>query len=454
VGVEDRPVTGYAKAPDGVRIAFQATGEGEFALVWCPALIFPVDLLWDEPGFARFARRLGGFGRTVWCEPRGIGASGGDPFDGLVEETAIADLTAVLDAAGCERVALLGSNHGGPTAIRYAATYPERVSALIVVDTYAHYMAEPDYPWGGTDAFGARSGEWFRERDAFSSHVWGTGATADFLAPSKAGDPAFRAWCARSERLGVGPEASGPWYRAAVARDVRDLLPALSVRTLVLHRAANAHIDVGAGRYIAEHVPGARFVELPGEDYLFFVGETDMLLDEIEEFVTGSRQPPEGDVITSTILFTDIVASTEQSARLGHRRWTKLTDAHDTMVRSSLARHRGQEIKTIGDGFLATFDGTSRAVRAASEIVNGASGLGVEVRAGVHTGEIEVRPDDVVGLAVSIAKRICDLARPGQVLISETVRGQLVGHDITLSDQGAHALKGVPGTWRLFAIGG
>ena len=187
----------------------------------------------------------------------------------------------------------------------------------------------------------------------------------EFLAPSKVGDAEFRAWSARSERLGVGPETIGPWYRASVTRDVRHLLPALSVPTLVLHRAANAHIAVGAGRYLAEHVPGAKFVELPGEDYLFFVGDTDALLDEIEEFMTGSRQAPEGDVITSTILFTDIVASTEQSARLGHRKWTALTDAHDAMVRSSLSRHRGREIKTIGDGFLATFDATSRAVRAA-----------------------------------------------------------------------------------------
>ncbi len=232
------------------------------------------------------------------------------------------------------------------------------------------------------------------------------------------------------------------------------MLPAIATPTLVVHREGNRYMRAGAGRYLAEHIPGAKYVELPGDDHFFFVGDTDALLDEVEQFLTGTRQAPEGDVVTATIMFTDIVASTEQSARMGHRKWTALTDAHDTMVRSVLARYRGREVKTIGDGFLATFDATTRAVRAATEIVVQAKSIGLEVRAGVHAGEVEVRPGDVVGLTVSIAKRICDLARPTEVFVSEAVKVLIVGSGIALSDQGVNVLKGVPEEWRLFAVEG
>jgi len=221
-----------------------------------------------------------------------------------------------------------------------------------------------------------------------------------------------------------------------------------------LHRENNRYIRLGAGQYLAEHIPNAHLVVLPGDDHLFFAGDIDALAGEIEEFLTGGHQAPEGDVVTTTILFTDIVSSTEQSARMGHRRWTTLTDAHDAMVRATLARHRGREIKTIGDGFLATFDATTRAVRAATQIVAAAKDMGLEVRAGVHIGEVEVRPDDVVGLAVSIAKRVCDLAGPGEVFLSEVVKLHLVGSDLAASEQGTHVLKGVPDEWRLFTVDG
>jgi class 3 adenylate cyclase len=235
--------------------------------------------------------------------------------------------------------------------------------------------------------------------------------------------------------------------------DIRHLLPLIHVPTLILHRRDDRFIRVGHGRFLAEHIPGAKYVELAGNDHLYFVGDTDALLDEIEEFLTGSHQAPDGDLITETILFTDIVASTEHSARLGHRRWTTLSDDHDAMVRAALARHRGREVKTTGDGFLATFEATTRGVRAATEIVAAARGMGLEVRVGVHTGEVEVRPDDVVGLAVTIAKRICDLAGPGQVLVSEAVKVHLLASGIAVSEQGRHVLKGVPGEWPLFATG-
>jgi len=239
--------------------------------------------------------------------------------------------------------------------------------------------------------------------------------------------------------------------RAGALRDVRALLPTLAVPTLVLHRSGDRYIRVSAGRYLADHIPGAKYVELAGDDHVFFVGDIDAAIDEIEEFLTGRHQTPEGDVVTTTILFTDIVASTEQSARMGHRKWHALIDEHDAMVRYSLHRHRGREVKTVGDGFLAAFDATTRAVRAATEIVAAASRLDLKVRAGVHTGEVEFRPDDVVGLAVSTAKRVCDLANPGEVFVSRTVTDLAAASGITFQDRGDHTLKGVPGTWRLFA---
>ena len=440
--MDEPPVTRYATGPDGVSIAYQVTGDGPFDVVFPPGLPVPIDVLWENPGFVRFARRLGGFTRTVWRELRGVGASGGDVEDLRDDDILCGDLTAVLDAVGCERVVLVGFGLGGPTAVRYAVQRPERVSGLVLINTYARYVRDDDYPWGLSAGSLKRFG-------ALSRELWGTGASMEVMAPSRSGDETFRAWLARGERLGVAPDLVGSnWFL-----DVRGLLSAVTVPTLVLHRGGNRFVQAGAGRYMAERIPDAKFVELPGDDHLFFVGDTDALIDEIEEFLTGSRQAPEGDVVTATILFTDIVASTEQSARLGHRQWTALTDEHDTMVRAVLARYRGREIKTIGDGFLATFDATTRAVRAATEIVTAANGMGIEVRAGVHTGEIEVRLDDVVGLTVSISKRICDLAGPGEVFVSEAVKLHLAGSGIALSDQGVCVLKGVPDEWRLFGVG-
>jgi class 3 adenylate cyclase len=445
--VDERPVTRYAKAPDGVSVAYQVTGDGPLDLVFSPTNSTPIDLGWVARSFVRFARRLGGFSRTTWCEARGIGASGGTFHDRFDDEIVDADLTAVLDAVGCDRVVLVGPSEGGPVAIRYAATHPERVAGLVLINSYAHYVREDDYPWGV-------SRDLLDQIAASITNTWGTGLGLEVFAPSKTGDDEFRAWWARCQRLGVGVDQSAALMRAGALRDVRALLPTLAVPTLVLHRKGDRFIRVSAGRYLAEHIPGAKYVELSGDDDLFYVGDTDALVDEVEEFLTGGRQAPEGDVITATILFTDIVASTEQSARLGHRKWTTLIDAHDTMVRSVLARYRGREVKTIGDGFLATFDATTRAVRAATEIVTATKGVGLEVRAGVHIGEIEVRPGDVIGLTVSIAKRICDLAGPAEVVVSEAVKLHLVGSGIALSDRGVHVLKGVPDEWRLFAVEG
>jgi class 3 adenylate cyclase len=273
----------------------------------------------------------------------------------------------------------------------------------------------------------------------------------EVIAPSRVADEGFRAWYARQQRIRGGPDKIADLIRFTFEDDVRPLLSSVSVPTLVVHREGNRMIRLGAGRYVAEHIPHAKLVVLPGADHLFIVGDTDALVDEIEDFLTGTRSGAEGDVRTMTVLFTDIVASTEHQTRVGPREWSRLTDHHDAMVRTALTRHRGNEVKTTGDGFLATFDATGRALHCAADILAGAKDIGLDLRAGVHTGEVEVRGDDIAGLAVTIAKRVCDLAGPGQLLVSETVRGHMVGAGIQFRAKGEHELKGVPGTWRLFA---
>jgi class 3 adenylate cyclase len=402
----------------------------------------PIDLWSEDPGFVRLRRRLDSFSRTVWSDARGWGASEGDSRDSQAGEISDADLIAVLDAAGFERPVLLADAGRG---IHFSATHPDRVSALVLFNAFAHYVREQDYRWGVPPESLPRFMANFKE-------TWGTPAVVEIVAPSRIGDERFRAWYARAARFTGGPYQIADTVRASFEGDVRPLLPAISVPTLVLHREGNRYIHLGAGRYLAEHIPNAKFVVVPGADHLWFSGDTDSLVDEIEEFLTGVRSGADADVVLAAVLFTDIVASTEHQARVGPREWSRLTDRHDAIVRAALSRHRGHEVKTTGDGFLATFDATGRALRCATDILTGAKDIGLELRAGVHTGEVEVRADDIAGLAVTIAKRVCDLAGPGQLLVSETVGSLMVGAGIQLTDQGEHQLKGVPETWRLFAV--
>jgi class 3 adenylate cyclase len=282
---------------------------------------------------------------------------------------------------------------------------------------------------------------------------WGTSTAVDFVAPSRSADQQFRAWYARAGRFGGSPNQFAEIVRASFEADLRSLLPSISCPTLVLHRENNRYVRLGAGQYLAEHIPHAHLVVLPGDDHLFIAGDIDALADEVEEFLTGARSGAEGDVLSMTVLFTDIVGSTEYQARVGPRVWSRLTDRHDAIVRA-FSRHRGHEVKTMGDGFLATFDASGRAIRCAAEIVADAKNIGPDLRAGIHTGEVEVRGDDVAGLAVTIAKRVCDLARPGEVLVTRTVTDHVVGSSTEFDDQGERELKGVPGTWRLFTVVG
>jgi class 3 adenylate cyclase/pimeloyl-ACP methyl ester carboxylesterase len=406
----------------------------------------PLEALWDDPVYRSMVPRLATFCRMFNVQSRGIGASEGDPRDVFVPgAVSDADLLAVMDAAGAERAVLVGFSTYGQYAIHFAATHPQRVDALILIDTYAHYVREDDYPWGFPR-------EHLDDVTAFIEGSWGTGGELEIAAPSRATDERLRSLWGRGRRSTFGPSLTAEALRQSVEWDGRELLPSISCRTLVLHREGDRFIHLGAGRYLAEHIAGAKLVVLPGEDHLFFVGDTDALIDEIEEFLVGTRSGAEGDAVTSTVVFTDIVASTEHQARVGPRAWSRLTDQHEALVRDLLARHRGREVKTTGDGFLATFDGTARGVRCAEDIVKGAQGLGMELRAGVHTGEVELRGSDIAGLAVTIASRVCDLAGPGEVLVTRTVTDHVVGSDIEFEDRGERELKGVPGNWRLFGV--
>jgi class 3 adenylate cyclase len=436
--------TQYTRSADGTALAYQVTGDGPLDLLFLPGHAIPVDLMWDDPGWVRIRRRLSAFCRTVWIEPRGFGASEGDPLD-AAGEIMNEDLIAVLDAVGCSRVAVLGSSFFGSTAVSFASTHPARVTSLVLVSTYAHYLRSDDYPIGMRTELLTT----FKERVTQNA---ATGADLETVAPSRAADPRFRAWWSRSHRLTGGPQQLAEATCASYGRDVRELLPSLGVPALVLHRRGDRSVRVEAGRFLAEHIPGAKYVELPGDDHLLFVGDTDALFDEVEEFLTGARSGGLGDSVLKVVLFTDIVKSTEEQARVGQRGWSRVTDEHDARVRNALLSHGGREIKTTGDGFLVTFDSAARALLCASEVARAAHDIGVEVRAGVHAGDIELRGDDIAGLPVNIGKRVCDLAAPGEVLVTDTVRGLLVGSNFQFSDTGEHELKGLPGRWRLFAV--
>lgn len=443
----DGPITQYASTSDGGNVAYQVFGDGPVDLLVLHAITVPTDLLWEDPGLTRTRDRLSAFSRCIWIEPRGWGSSDRDlpvlqSMDDFVESE---QLTAVFDTVGCERVAILALSGHGPSAIRYAAAHPERVDALVLCGTYASYVRDEECPWGVPI-------EALEQLTRLAVERWGTGSSVELMAPSRAGDDRFREWAARGERLGHNPAYAAERIRGRMEQDVRALLPDLRLPTLIVHRRDDTFIRVEAGRYLAEKIEGARYVELPGRDNWFFVGDSDAIIDEIEEFLTGARSGTEGDVVVSTVLFTDIVDSTRQQAAVGHRPWSKLSAEHDALVRAAIGRHRGREIKTTGDGFLITFDGASRAIRCATEIVTRSQQAGLAVRAGMHTGEVEFRDGDISGLAVSIGKRVCDLASGGQVVVTETVRGAAIGSGFDFDSAGEHSLKGVPGSWHLYAV--
>jgi pimeloyl-ACP methyl ester carboxylesterase len=432
----------YAQSGD-LNVAYRVLGTGPLDLVWVPNWVSNVDWI-DEPIFERFFQRLASFARVIVFDRRGTGLS--DPSDGAPDlEERMDDIRAVMDAAGSERAALFGYSEGGPMTALFAASHPDRVSALILFGSYAKTAATEDYPWGPAKM----DGRWGR-----MIANWGTGRNLVEWVPSVAGDESTQAWWGRYERNAVSPGALLEILRLNAEIDIRDVLSAIRVPTLVIHRTDDQTISVENSRYLAEHIPGARLVELPGADHSAAFGDSDAVIAETEEFLTGAREAHQPDRVLATVLFTDIVDSTGHLNRLGDRRYRDLLARHHGLIRRELQRFRGREVKTIGDGFLATFDGPARAIRAGREITRCVRDLGVQLRCGLHTGEVEVIGDDVGGIAVHIAARVTDAADPDEVLVSSTVKDLVVGSGLHFSDRGTRELRGVPGEWRLYALAG
>jgi class 3 adenylate cyclase len=438
------PVARYAKSGD-LHIAYAVEGDGPIDLVWIPPWISQVEYLWAEPSLERVMARLTQFARVITFDRRGSGLS--DPFSGAPTlEEQMDDVLAVMDAVGSERAAVAGTLEGGPMAALFAATHPDRVEALVLYSTFARATWAPDYEW-------AWSAE---DRGAHMAQLvehWGEGYVAGSVAPSAWEDPSFREWAGRLERLAASPSTIQRIFDLIGEFDVRDVLPSIRVPTLVMHRREDSFIKIEHSRYIASRIPQARFVELEGTDNMFSVGDTEAVLGEVEEFLTGERHSREPDRMLATVMFTDICGSTERAAELGDRSWRFMLERHDALFRRALERHRGREVKRTGDGFLATFDGPARAIRCAADVADSMGALGLQVRAGLHTGELEIMDGDLGGLAVHIAARVMDSAAPSEVLVSSTVKDLVVGSGIDFEDRGAHELRGVPGEWRLFAVG-
>ena len=439
------PETRYAKAGDGAHIAYQVAGTGPLDVVMVPGFVSHVELAWDMPFYASMFRRLGSFARVISFDKRGTGLSD-RTADVPTLEQRMDDVRTVMDAAGVDRVSLWGISEGGPMALLFTATYPERTSALVLQGSFARITQAPDHQFGYPP-------EAIQGIISAFAEQWGTGGVlANYYFPSAADDPALREQFARWERNGASPGSMVAVLEMIAAIDVRPILQTISAPTLVVHSAGDPIVPVEHGRHLAQHIPGARYIELPGDDHLTIREGDHRVFDDIEEFLTGTRPEPEIDRVLKTVLFTDIVKSTERAVSMGDRRWHELLDAHDAAVRRELEHFRGQEVKTTGDGFLACFDGPARAIRCARAITDTARTLGIEVRAGLHTGECETRGDDLAGVAVHIAARVAALAQAGEVLCSRTVTDLVAGSGICFADRGVHPLKGVPGTWQTFAV--
>ncbi len=441
------PATRYASSGDAT-IAYQVAGEGPLDLLFLPGWISQVEHLWESPAMRRFLERLAVYNRLILFDRRGTGLSD-RVHDGHTLADDVRDALAVLDAAGSERAALFAYALGGLVGAQLAADHPRRVGALIMYSCVARMEWAPDYDWALTREQRAALLEQNLTR-------WGEidNVSLATLAPSVAEDPATVTWFARMQRLAASPKEARTILATIGDQDVRAALPRIDVPTLVMHRAGDEAWDVRHSRYLAERVAGARFVELPGRDSFPFVGDVDPIHEEIEEFLTGARRAAAAPRALLTVMFTDIVEATAHAARLGDERWRDLLAGHDARVRVELGRYGGREIKTVGDGFLAVFDGPpSRALRCALAITRAAGEIGVQVRVGMHTGECELIGEDVGGMAVHIAARVAGLAAPGEVLVSGTVFGTVVGGPFRFEDRGGHELKGVPGRWPLFALG-
>lgn len=438
-----QPATKYAKSGD-VSIAYQVVGNGPLDLIYVSGWVSHLEYAWEEPSIAHFYRRLASFSRLILFDKRGTGLSDRVPYFPTLEQR-MDDVRAVMDAVGSDRAALLGMSEGGSMSILFAATYPERTAALIGVGIFAKRIWSPDYPWAPTS----------EQRQKFFDTIqsgWGDIVDLETLAPSRIHDVRFRQWWSSFLRRSASPGAALELARWNTEIDVRHVLPAIRAPTLIIHRSDDQDVNVAEGRYIAQNIPGAKFVELPGFDHLMWVGDSDAVLDEIESFLTGMRPARQTRRVLATLLFTDIVDSTRHLADLGDRNWQDILDAHDAIVRREIERFRGHIIKNTGDGFFATFDGPARAVRCACAIRDEVRRLGIEIRAGLHTGEVELRGDDLGGISVHIAARVLEKAGKNEVWVSRTVKDLVAGSGLQFSEQGVFSLKGVSEEWSLFSV--
>jgi len=437
------PPVRYADS-GGVEIAYQVLGEGPPDIIWLGGALTHLELLWEHPAYRRFCEQLASFSRLILFDKRGMGLSERTRVGTLDDR--MDDARAVLEAVGSEHAVLLGVSEGGPMSMVFAATYPERVQALLLVGAEVKEATTDDWPWG--EATPEEFEVWMAELP----ERWGEGLAASYFLPGDPNPERTQEWFGRLQMMSATPGDAIAFMRMAFDIDARDVVSAVHVPTLVLHRVGDNVCHIENGRFLAREIPGAKYVELPGDVHLPWAGDPTDILDEIREFVTGVREAHEPDRVLATVLFTDIVGSTERATQLGDRRWRELLDEHHAAIRRQLERFRGKEIDTAGDGFLASFDGPARAIRCAEAAVESVRGLGLDIRAGVHTGECELHDGKLAGIAVHIGARVAGQAGPGEVLVSSTVRDLVAGSGLEFEDRGSASLKGVPGEWRLYAV--
>lgn len=435
------PQTQYAKSGD-VYIAYQVLGNGPIDLVLIPGFVSHLEFHWEEPMLSHLFRRLASFSRLIRFDKRGTGLS--DRVSSGTIEDRMDDVIAVMDAAGSERAAFIGVSEGGPLSISFSATHPKRTQALVLWNTFPKYQYAPDYPHGFTP-------DVIEMFPRLIKTQWGKGAVVSCFAAPAAENKRFVEWWGECERLSMSPGGALLCFNWFVDIDVRKILPAINVPTLVIHSAVDSLVPPGHSRYMAEHIKGVKYLEVPGEDH-FSLASWDIIVDEIEEFLTGNRSVPEVDRIFATVLFTDIVGSTELASKLGDREWHALLEHHNALVRKELLRFQGNEIENLGDGFFATFDGPTRAVSCACNIRDIVRPLGIKVRAGLHAGEVEHTGDNIGGIAVHIGARVSEIAQEDEVLVSSTIKELVTGSGLKFSERGDYAIRGISEEWKLFSV--
>ena len=433
-----QPTIRYAKSGN-IHVAYHVFGQGAVDLVFVPGFISHLENWWSEPTIARWLHRLGESARVIMFDKRGTGLSDRDQLPDM--DNRMDDVRAVMDAVGIERAAVMGVSEGGSLASLFAATHPERCQALVLYGAFARFSS-----WFPTDAA-------LQQFFDYADTSWGTGASLPLFAPTMADNKALQEWWMRFERLGATPAACIDIMKMNSQINVSAILPTIHVPTLIIHRTDDVTVNVEGGRELAALIPNARYVEMPGTDHVWWVGaNAKEILELIVEFVTGSKAAPVADRVLATVLFTDIVKSTDKAGAVGDLRWRDLLDAHDKVVRAELGRFRGREVKTLGDGFLATFDGPARAIHCAQSINAELHRLGIPIRVGIHTGEVELVDDDVRGIAVHIASRVASLGRANDIVVSRTIKDLVAGSGISFEDFGTHVLKGVPDAWQLYRV--